>query len=195
MKKSLLTLLISFILINLKAQEEERKGYIGIGVGVSFLSGYEKDLVKRVGTSLQLINFGFEIKKGFGVSALLASGVHLNNSKSNPTEDKSEVGYATLMVGPMYSLNFKNLILDFKARGGGFFVREKISYAFMTGFSQEIRGSIQYSFGISLRRNFAKLWCLTFSTDYFTGKSPGTLITTKQQLIAISSGVGIGFRL
>jgi hypothetical protein len=66
--------------VPLKAQDQRNNGYIGVGLGPSFLLG-NNDVKAGTGLTLNLLNVGYVIGKGFGVTGTWAGGAHAFDSE------------------------------------------------------------------------------------------------------------------
>src|SRR5688572_20110660 len=156
-KKLAITSILALSVFALKAQLSERRGCIGIGIGPSFLIGYDLGGEKaKAGLNITLANFSYVFPKGFGVTSIWTGGTHPFESKiSLETQGgtvsgqfEGTVSYATIMIGPMYSLRLSdNASIDFKVRAGGFYTRELLS-AGEYDFNTE-KNSFGYSLAIS----------------------------------------------
>src|SRR5687767_10095791 len=106
----------------LKGQDRERKGYVAVGAGPTWLPG--SDYESGVGLQLTLLECGYEFGHGFGVAATWAGGAFIydgpatvfNGSTTQSIPAQFSVGYGIIALGPMYSIHFDNVSsLDFKA--------------------------------------------------------------------------------
>lgn len=166
-----------------------KTGFIGLNIGTSYiLNKQPKDV--GVGANLNLINFGYEIKNGFGVTLKWMGSAHSYKT----LDSENEIGYGAILVGPMYSVAVsENIKLDFKIQPGLFWVSEKTEGAGFKGSFQKISIS-GLSAGVTFRHNFTKRWCWMLLVDYNSGLTPGGL-NTEKRLNTISTNVGVGFRI
>jgi hypothetical protein len=202
-KKLVIVLLISLFVFSVRAQVSERRGYIGLGLGPSFLAGYELgDEKAATGLNIALANFGYVFSKGFGISGVWTGGAHKFNSKIELTignnaavtgQFEGTVSYGALMVGPLYSIKLSdNSCVDFKARAGLFYAKESMTSGL---FSSELdNSSIGYSFAISYQMKIAKRWCIMLSGDYFSGELE-SISSSNKHLNAVAVNAGVGFLL
>ena len=73
--KFIITTVLAIVIFQF-ALGQEKKGFIGINIGSSFiLNEYPKEA--GVGVNLNLINFGYEIKNGFGVAFKWMGSAHI----------------------------------------------------------------------------------------------------------------------
>ena len=197
--------MLLFFTVSLRAQVPDKRGYIGMSLGPSFLAGYWASNGKTgTGLNINLINFGYVLGKGFGVSAAWVGGAHLfhsrsyvlngqgnGNSYSFPVD--SEVSYGMLLVGPMYCVALSgNSYLDFRGRCGVSHTTEKMSSSQFGGnLSTE---SVGYSIGVGYRIKLAPRWCILLSGDYYSGRMHSVFSASKR-ITPISLNAGIGFLL
>jgi hypothetical protein len=185
-----ITLIVLVSAISTWSLAQEKKGFVGVGIGTSHILNSTKNTV--VGTNLNLINAGYEIKKGFGLSFKVLSATHI-------ISDDNKLGYQAILVGPMYTVHLsKNFLLDLKFQPGIVRVVEEIEYVatdiFLFVQGKESVVSIGISSGLSLRYNFARSWTVMLSSDYNTARSP-RFLTGHERLNTILTNVGIGFRI
>lgn len=203
LKKISITILVLIFFYSAHAQFTERRGYIGIGIGPSFLMGYELANEKaKAGLNLALLDFGYVFAKGFGISASWTGGAHNfdpgnvtitidNNTLTGKIE--GTVSYGTLMVGPLYSLKLSDRsFINLKARCGMLYTKESMT---MNLYSRELeKSSFGYSVAISYQLKIAKRWCIMLSGDYCSGEME-SLSSSNNRLNALALNAGIGFVL
>lgn len=155
-----LVLLVAYQ-VPLQAQDRPNKGYIGVGLGPSFLVG-NNNVKAGTGLNLNLLNVGYTFGKGFGVTGTWAGGAHIfdldatvNNQGTTytvPTE--VELSYGTLMIGPMYTLQLTdNSSVDFKARLGRLYTREEAKSD--DAASESEKSTLSASLGVGYRQKIA----------------------------------------
>lgn len=163
--------IIFFVLVlscNLMGQDMERKGYIGSMLGPSFPYGdfasnsNYYDGYAETGLNISLLTFGYKIWRNFGITASWF-GI------ANPIDyygTEGMWGVGAIMLGPLYSIPIKEkLDLDFKGMFGYVLLTKQedtieTSNAFGTGFE----------FGMMLRYDFTKKWCLMANLEAFNTK-------------------------
>ncbi|KAA6431122.1 hypothetical protein ACD591_13540 [Rufibacter glacialis] len=167
---------------NLYAQKQftPKSGYIGIGLGPSYLVGGNK-IYQGSGTGLNvtLLNAGYTFYKGFGVNANWSGAAFVydtenqhNDTQGNFHSDKShhEVSLGTLMVGPMYALDLSETSrLDFKGRLGRFYMQDKSSSSF--GELTYESSALSWSLGTTYQKRIGQWVALAISADYHKGRS------------------------
>ena len=173
-KAALVLFIASYI--PLKAQDHRNNGYLGVGLGPSFLLG-NNNIKAGTGLNLNLLNVGYVLGKGFGVTGTWVGGAHAFDSEATVYEQgttytlpaKAELSYGVLMIGPMYTLNLTdNSSLDFKARLGRLYTREK-STTEVSAYTSE-NTKLGASLGVGYRQKIANRWCLMLSSDYYAGR-------------------------
>lgn len=196
----LIILLFVAYTIPVKAQEQQNRGYIGLGLGPSFLPG-NKDVKTGTGLHLNLLNIGYSFGKGFGITGTWVGGAHMfdtdaavyNQGTVSTLPAEVELSYGALMVGPMYTFNLKeDACLDVKLRVGSLFTSEK-STSEVSSFTSENFG-LGMSVGVGYRRKIANRWCVMLSSDYYMGKQQFSF-TTGQNTHILSFTTGVGFVL
>jgi len=206
-KKLTVTFLFILYTCFVMAQNADKRGYVAIGAGPDFLTGYKGSGNPGTGLNITAINFGYAFAKGFGVTASLTGGAHIFNSQfyvsdgqnTIPGSAHHAVSYGTLTIGPMYVLKLsEKSALDFKARGGRFYCHEKItlSSSALQGSEESKKYSLGYSLAVAYRLKFASRWCTYLSCDYYSGKyssSPTTSNNTRINPISINAGLGFMF--
>ncbi|ARS34592.1 outer membrane beta-barrel protein [Pontibacter actiniarum] len=194
-----LVLLVAYQ-VPLQAQDRPNKGYIGVGLGPSFLVG-NNNVKAGTGLNLNLLNVGYTFGKGFGVTGTWAGGAHIfdldatvNNQGTTytvPTE--VELSYGTLMIGPMYTLQLTdNSSVDFKARLGRLYTREEAKSD--DAASESEKSTLSASLGVGYRQKIANRWCLMLSSDYYAGRQQYSFATGQNAHI-LNFTAGVGFVL
>jgi hypothetical protein len=182
--------------VPLKAQDNRNNGYIGVGLGPSFLLG-NNNVKAGTGLNLHLLNAGYVIGKGFGVTGTWAGGAHLFDSEvtvyghGNPSiPAKNELSYGVLMIGPMYTLNLTDVSsLDFKAKLGSLYTRSKSTSEAHASTSQTI--SLGTSLGIGYRQKIANRWCVMLSSDYYMGRQQLSFEGSQNaRILNVTTGLG-----
>lgn len=179
-----------------KAQDQRNKGYIGVGLGPSYILG-NNNVKAGTGLNLNLLNVGYVLGKGFGINGVWAGGAHQYDSEatiyihgSTPSPAKVEFSYGVLMVGPMYTLNLtEDASLDFKLRLGRLYTSNKAT----TADSETIfeNATLGASFGVGYRKQFANRWCLMLSSDYYAGRQQISFAGDENtHLLSFTAGVG-----
>ncbi len=164
MKKLLFFILLITVTNVLNAQEDDfeiRKGYVGLGVGPTFLT----KSYSNVGTGIQAnINFGYLLSDYIGITAsFLSTTFELSNYS-----DRS-VGLTGFMVGPLFSTYLNNspkFELDLRPTVG--YVKGSVSIGSLSGNTKE--GSFAAGAGGSFRWNLWRLFSLSANIDYYYGK-------------------------
>ncbi|RIJ34278.1 outer membrane beta-barrel protein [Pontibacter oryzae] len=196
----LILLVLVAYTIPAKAQEQRNKGYIGLGLGPSFLPG-NKDVKTGAGLHLNLLNVGYSFGKGFGVTGTWVGGAHAfdseamvyNQGHTYALPTRVEVSYGVLMVGPMYTSNVSDdSSIDVKFRLGSLYTSEK-STSEVSEYVSENR-TLGISLGVGYRRKIANRWCVMLSSDYYTGNQQFSFATSLNTHI-LSFTTGIGFVL
>ena len=201
-KLAIATLFLSFFFAA-NAQVSERRGYIGIGIGPSFLMDYDLGGEKaETGLNIALLDFGYVFAKGFGISASWTGGAHnfdpgvitfTTNNATLTGKIEGMVSYGALMVGPLYSLKLtNNSFINFKARCGMFYSRESMAMRFYN--SELEKSSLGYSIAISYQLKIAKHWCIMLSSDYYSGQLE-SMSSSNNRLSAVTINAGVGFVL
>jgi len=192
MKKLLVIFIVLILCSNLKGQDIERKGYIGIMLGPSFPYGEFAsksnyyDGYAETGLNINLLTFGYKIWKNIGVAGSwfgIANPMDYNGSDGM-------WGVGALMSGPLYSIPIKERFdLDLKGMFG---------YVLLTKQFDAIEtltaSGTGFEIGMMLRYDFVENWCFmlnleTFNTmlDIQPDKDP------KVSLFNLS--IGIAYRL
>lgn len=183
--------------VPLKAQDNRNNGYIGVGLGPSFLLG-NNNVKAGTGLNLHLLNAGYVIGKGFGVTGTWAGGAHIFDSEvavfsqGDPATipAKNELSYGVLMIGPMYTLNLTDdASLDFKAKLGPLYTRSKSTSEAHASTSQTI--SLGASLGIGYRQKIANRWCVMLSSDYYVGRQQLSFEASQNaRILNVTTGLG-----
>lgn len=193
-----LVLLVAYS-VQLKAQDQRNRGYIGVGLGPSFILG-NNNVKAGTGLNLNLLNVGYVIGKGFGVTGVWAGGAHRFDSEatiyvhgSTPSPAKVEFSYGVLMIGPMYTLNLtEDASLDFKLRLGRLYTYNKATTADSESISENT--TLGASLGVGYRKKVANRWCVMLSSDYYGGRRQYNF-TGEQNTHLLSFTAGVGFVL
>jgi hypothetical protein len=182
----------------LKAQDNRNNGFVGIGLGPSFLSG-NNHVKAGTGLNLTLLNAGYVWEKGFGITGVWTGGAHIFDTEATVNHHGTtstlpaqvEMSYGALMIGPMYTLYLSaNSSLDLKARVGSLYTREK-STSEVSAYESE-KFTISTSLGVGYRQKIANHWSLMLSSDYYAGRQQYT-ITSSQNTHIFSFTTGVGF--
>lgn len=195
MKTILIALIFLLIGVNLLAQTEERKGFLGISLGPAFPignfgsrsinnpdAGFAKD-----GYINSFLNFGITYKNHLGFSAAILYGQ--NDIAQRETVDWWQiVGFTG---GLMLTCNLtKKIVIDFKPRIG-IILSDEVIDGYST-FATQGKGAC-LDLRTSFRYNIFKRWCLIaeagylFSPQLFGDRSKLTIQT-------ITSGIGFACR-
>ncbi|MHA6248414.1 outer membrane beta-barrel protein [Pontibacter sp. CAU 1760] len=194
-----LVLLLAFH-VPLQAQSDRNNGYIGVGLGPSFLLG-NSNLKAGKGLHLNLLNVGYAWGKGFGVTGTWVGGAHMFDSEVTVHDQGTtyhlpaqvELSYGALMLGPMYTLHLTDdSFLDFKLRVGSLYTSEKTSSESYTATFEN--RSLGASLGVGYRKKIANRWCVMLSSDYYAGRKQYTLGANQSTHILNLTG-GVGFVL
>ena len=184
---------------NLRGQETEKRGYIGVNLGTSYLLNINES-EGRWGANVNLINAGYSFNNNIGITLKWMGAAHVISS------DK-EIGYGAILIGPMYSIAVNDhTYLDLKFASGLFWIVEQGKFFSSDPNDPLISGSFKqssmrlslsnFATGLALRHNFAKRWTLLFLTEYNSGRnSDFSLYISDKYLKALSANVGIAFRL
>ncbi|MFD2247526.1 hypothetical protein [Pontibacter ruber] len=191
-----LLLLIAYN-VSLKAQGHRNNGYIGVGLGPSFVTG-NNNVKAGTGLHLNLLNVGYVIGKGFGITGTWVGGAHAFDSEATVYDQGStytlpaqaELSYGVLMIGPMYTLNLTdNSSLDFKARVGRLYTREKSTSEAYASTSENT--TLGASLGVGYRKKIANRWCLMLSSDYYAGRQQLSFAGDQStHILSFTSGIG-----
>lgn len=189
MRKLLLIGSMLYALTSNAQTDQEKRGYIGITIGPAFPKADLKAKIDNgTGLNLNLINFGYTIRKKWGLSASWLGGAHL--SKSMQTD--AITAYGALLAGPSYS----RMISDrsyLRLKGMIGFVHSLFEYK-TTDFTVTTQSlSVGYSLGAVYQYNFSKNLCLLLNSEYLTARS--SIFDTHGKIAAININAGVGFRL
>jgi hypothetical protein len=185
--------------VPLKAQDQRNNGYIGLGLGPSFLFG--NNIKAGTGLNLTLLNAGYVLGKGFGITGTWAGGAHVFDSEAaahghgNPSTitAHTELSYGVLMIGPMYTLNLTDdSSLDFKAKLGSLYTREKSTSEAYAYTSENF--TLGASLGVGYRKKIANRWCVMVSSDYYAARQQFSM-SAGQNTHILSLTTGLGFVL
>lgn len=189
MKVKLIAIGLFLLFCSSFAQDVDKRGFIGLNIGTSYiLNKQPKDA--GVGANVNLLNFGYQIKNGFGISLKWMGGAHIYKTLNS----QNEIGYGAILVGPMYSVVLSESVkLDCKIQSGIFWVEEKMTGGDFKGAFRSI-GVKSLSAGLTMRYNFAKRWVCMLIADYNTGSAPGGLLSG-ERLHSVTLNAGIGFRI
>ncbi len=198
-------LFLTIFFFSVNAQNPERRGYVGVGLGPSFLMGYSEGSISAgTGLNLNLLNFGYIFGKGLGVNATWVGGAHIIKNNTNMAGNniifinRTEISYGMLMVGPMYSLNIsERSTIDFKARAGIYYVRETFSFSSNSSLNSDSYAQTRnpgYSLASTYRYQFASRWCGILSGDYFSSLyNSSFFFENKVRPLSLTAGVGFVF--
>jgi hypothetical protein len=186
--------------VPLKAQDNRNNGYIGLGLGPSFLLG-NSNIKAGTGLNLTLLNAGYVLGKGFGITGTWAGGAHVFDSEATvhghgstfTVPAQTELSYGVLMIGPMYTLNLTDdSSLDFKAKLGSLYTREKSTSEVSDYTSNQI--TLGASLGVGYRKKIANRWCVMVSSDYYAARQQFNM-SAGQNTHILSLTTGLGFVL
>jgi len=184
--------------VSLNAQDQRNNGFIGVGLGPSFLIG-NNNVKAGTGLNLTLLNAGYAWGKGFGITGVWAGGAHIFDAETTVYNQGTiytlpahvELSYGVLMIGPMYTLNMTDdSALDFKVRLGSLYTSEKTTTETSATTSEKM--TLSASFGVGYRKKIANRWCLMLSSDYYAARQQYT-ITSNQNTHILSFTTGVGF--
>ncbi len=153
----------SILVTPAKAQVKSRSGYIGVGVGPSFLTGVDVANKKTlVGLHINLLDAGYVFYKGLGVNAIWSgAGFVHENEPDAPNVFRSEVFIGTLMLGPMYSLDLSETAnLRFMGRVGPLTIKEQ-------GVSNSEHMRLSWSIATAYQKRIGERLALTVSANYY----------------------------
>lgn len=195
-KKSISLFFMIFLVANLFAQTNEKKGYIGIVLGPSFpVSDFGDNSIKnknagyaKTGYSDSFINFGYRLGKNFGISASVFF--------SSYDVDTTATGYwwevMGITAGPMLSIPVSDkLFFDMKLNFGfvgadyiidGFSYDENVG----SGLGSDIRASLRY--------NLFRRWCFIIESSFLSSNQK-FLGGREKKIQNINLGLGIAFRI
>jgi len=206
MKKIIFTCICCFVLtINLSAQRNERKGYIGLSLGSSFPMGDFKDQdldnedagFAGTGLNLHLLNFGYKFGYTLGVTGSLFGASHpLKFDEDIDIFNDASWSYGGLMGGLLISLPVSEK-LDFDLRPMIGFVSgssPEIKLAGITVLEDQRGSGLCFDLGASLRFNFSDKWCGMIDLDYFSAR-PTFDNDYKQSISTVNLNIGFGYRL
>lgn len=204
MIKLTLLLLLVFCSLSAVSQKTFDNGYIGVGIGPSFLINHSGFSNGKVGTglNLNLLNFSYSFTDHFAISTLWSGGAHLTEAsiivtgpQGDPifSEGNYTISYGVLMLGPSYSFKIsKRSKLNLNLRVGSFYWQEDFNSSSFLNFSVSNR-RFSYNLGVTHQYNFAKRWCVLTNLDLATAKI-STLQTDEQRVTPISITTGVGFK-
>jgi len=167
-KRLVIIFFVLVLSINLKGQDFERKGYIGIMLGPSFPYGEFAsnetyyDGYAETGMNINLLTFGYKIWNNFGITGSWF-GI------ANPIDFygiDGMWGVGAIMAGPLYSIPIKERFdLDLK----GMFGFALLTKQFDSGETSSAFGT-GYEFGMMLRYDFVKNWCFMLNIETINTK-------------------------
>lgn len=150
----LLILLLCVPALAVSAQQQERRGFIGLGIGPSVPFGSFRDASRnnpRAGSALPgytdtMLNIGYRRGARFGIASFFAYGEYVMRESGN--DDWWQV--AEITVGPMYTYPIsRRSALDLKATAG-FLALTPVIDSFTTqdatggGFGLDMRATLRY---------------------------------------------------
>ncbi len=148
------------------AQDEQRKGYIGIAVGPAFLTGDVKDIF-NFGTGVEVgFNFGYLFSPNIGVSAsIFGTTFPVDDPKA-----KSDLTYGLsgLLFGPLFSTASPTGKVEFDFRPTIGFANGTMTLNEESGSSKKM--TFAAGVGGSLRWNCWRRVSLSANLDYYYGK-------------------------
>src|SRR5690606_8675053 len=188
LKNILLLLVLTSVTLHITAQEQRRKGYIGISIGPAIPMGeFKEEGSANTGVNLSLINFGYLFNNRVGIAANWFGGAH--------TVDVSQYGlangmwsYGGLLAGPLVSTPIGSKV-DFDAR-----VQIGFSAANLKIDGYTIDGTgFAYGAGIGIRTHLAEKWSFNLNADVLTSNNKGDYMARKIQ--TIHPTIGLSYRL
>lgn len=188
LKNILFLFVLTSVALQITAQEQKRKGYIGISVGPSIPIGeFKEEGWANTGANLSLINFGYLFNNRVGIAANWFGGAHAVDVSQFGLAD-GMWSYGGLLAGPLVSTPIGSNV-DFDAR-----VQIGFSAANLKLDGYNLDGSgFAYSAGIGIRTHLGEKWSLNFNADVLTAKNTGDYMDRKIQ--AINPTIGVSYRL
>ena len=196
------TMLLFICIVSIKAQDRDKRGYVGISLGPSFLAGYDGSIDPGTGLTIGLLNFSYRIVDRFGISLVWSGGAHIwkadmpyFDGNGNPITVPMDytLSYGTLMIGPMYSIKLSDdSSLEIKPRFGTFGMGVEMSSDVVNG--TEEKSSLSYAFAMTYRKAFATHWCVTFSGDYCAGLNQSANLDDDWKVKPLTLQMGVGFQ-
>ena len=161
--------------LNIKAQESEKKGYIGLSLGPAFplqarqdsyniiISGnqFKYNPNTPVGLNLTLIDFGYRIGENWGIAFSWFGTGHYRVHQSGNDKIETTSSKGGLLIGPMYSIPLKDdMFLDFKLEAGRMvFISEESYNGDLRSYSNS-SGNLGFEIGSTLRKNISRNWAV-----------------------------------
>jgi hypothetical protein len=162
-------------------QDDVRKGYAGMAIGVAFLSEDYPALDKGLQLSF---NFGYLFGKNIGITSSL-----LYNSYESSARENSNIGLVGLVAGPLFSFSTSSRKVDFD-------IRPQLGYvsihAQLDGKALDVdEGALAVDLGGSVKWNVSKLVALSANLDYLYHKK---FETETVDLGSFAITVGVNFK-
>jgi hypothetical protein len=183
------------------AQGREKKGYIAVSAGPSFLPGDYYD--ESAGLQLTLLEFGYEFGHRLGVSVswvgasfLFDSPYTVSSPSSPPVTGTAhmQLAYGILAAGPMYSIRTgSRSSIDLKARIGRYVFDEKIDDGASFN-STSTTASVGYLISATYQKRLSTWWTFLVSLDYGLGRHAVSM-DSYEHIHSLAPTVGIGLRL
>jgi len=187
-KDVLILFIVTSITLTATAQEQKRKGYIGISIGPSIPIGeFKEEGWANTGASLSLINFGYLFNSRIGIAANWFGGAHTVDVSQFQLAD-GMWSYGGLLIGPLVSAPIGRNV-DFDARVQMGFSAANLK---LDGYNVDGTG-FAYSAGIGIRTRLGEKWSLNFNADVLTSTNTGDYM--KRKIQAINPTIGLSFRL
>ena len=193
MKKIMITFLAVLWCSNIMAQNNDRKGYIGLMLGPSFpydnfssQSNIYDDGYAKTGLNINLLTFGYKIFNHLGITGSWL-GI------ANPIDRMGNEGMwsvGALMAGPMYSIRVNEIFdLDIKGMYGFVLVNKQLD-----GYETSSANGTGYEFGMMLHYNYTKNWCLLMNFETFNTR-PDIQPDIDPKIFVMNLSFGIAYRL
>lgn len=201
MSKSILLVILFLGSLSAPAQKAY-KGYVGFGVGPSFITDY-KFVNNSLGTGLNinLINFSYSFNDRWGITATWSGGAHINQASvrtsdpnGNPITVTSDYtgAYRLIMLGPVYSYFItEKSKLELKLRFGQFYYQEEFKASSSVFNMETAQSRLTYSLGLTYQYRFAKRWAALTNLDFTTAKI--NTIGGEESISPINLTAGIAF--
>ena len=196
MKKTLVLVALTFIIINLSAQDDRRRAWIGITLGPSVPVGdfgstdlKESSGFASTGLNINLVNFGYRFTDNIGVTASWFGCAHELDLPSGAGFTGSW-SYGGIMVGPLISIPVSEKV-DFNLRPMLGFSTANLE---IEGFGSESDSGTAFNMGAGLRVAFANRWGLLANMDYYSQKANIADVDYKINTLNFSLGIAYLFQ-
>jgi hypothetical protein len=154
--KSLLLCVLVPVAFFAVGQTPQPRLHVGVSIGSSRILNMPET---GTGLNINLLNAGYSISKGFGITAKWMGAAHAPFTTGTL---KREINYGALMFGPIYSLKVSEAFtLDLKGLAGVFYFREKSSFKSLDPNDP--------SLGVALRYNITRYFYTCIHTDFISG--------------------------